>query len=194
MEWFITFLIVIACGIYVTVKTNKEMEAMFYSDGELYLKKRCAAAKGAIIIKRFYKEGATYKPAEIVHSGMIVGGAFLGSSHINEAHYESYGIKTDKYLMYYKGDKKNPIKRIHCSFDIPKNSVISKYCIREKLLLLENPDTKKLDSCDSKILYDSMKSGNKLMESHIIGKHLEQKFLTKEECEIIKSWIGGEIE
>lgn len=118
----------------------------------------------------------------------------MGSTHINEAHYESYGVTTDKYLMYYK-DTSKPIEKIVCSFDIPKNSAISKYCIDKNTILIQNPRAKKkLDNIENQMLYNSMASGNKSMENHIIGEHIEQKLLTKEECQTIKSWLGGEID
>lgn len=164
-----------------------------YMSKTLYVKKRGAVAKKSIIIKRFYKEGATYKPAEIVYSGMTIGGVSVGSAHINEAHYESHGVRTEKFLMYY-GDESKPIEKIVCSVDIPKNSAISKYCVDKNTILVKNPNAKeKLDSIDSQILYNNMASGNKSMESHIIGQHLEQKLLSKKECQTIISWIGGEI-
>lgn len=194
MELLFVLLITIGCGIFCMVQSDIENKTMEYSSCSqiLYLKKRSAIAKKNIKIKRFYKEGVTYKPEEIVYSGMSIGGAFTGSAHINEAHYESFGIKTDKYLMYYK-DEKKPIEKIVCSFDISQNSVISKYCTGTTIIL-ENPDAKELNRVDAQIICDSMKNGNKIVESSIIGQHLEQKQLTKKECEIIKSWIGGEIE
>lgn len=179
---------------FATYKINTMTEKyVSYASKTLLVKKRSAIAKKSIILKRFYKEGATYKPAEIVYSGMTVGGVSVGSAHVNEAHYESYGIKTDKFLMYY-GEESKPIEKIVCTFDIPQNSAISKYCINKNTILVKNPDgEEKLDSTHSQMLYNNMASGNKAMEAHIIGQHLEQKFLSKKECQTIISWIGGEI-
>lgn len=154
----------------------------------LYLHKHSILAKKRIIIKRFYRSYAKYKPAEIVHSGMIVGGAFLGSSHINEAHYELSGYKTDKYLLYYENDKQ-PIERIVCDFEISKNSTISQYLINKHTILVKNPDAKKLDKN-----YLIAVTGDTQLLTHAIGEQQEQECLSKKECERIKSWASGKIE
>lgn len=183
-----------ALSIYIIYKKETaKSNYVSYVDKTLYLKQRGLPAGKSIIIKRFYKEGATYKPAEIVYSGMTIGGVSVGSAHINEAHYESHGVRTDKFLMYYEEESK-PIEKIVCSFDIPQNSVISKYCIDKNTILVRNPNAEEnLDRINSQMLYDNMVSGNKSMEYHIIGNHLEQKLLSKEDCQAIKSWVGGEI-
>ncbi|MBQ6884119.1 MAG: hypothetical protein IJN56_00095 [Clostridia bacterium] len=174
-------------------KETAKSNYVSYGNKTLYLKQRGFPAGKSIVIKRFYKEGATYKPAEIVYSGMTIGGVSVGSAHINEAHYESHGIKTEKFLMYYE-DETKPIERIECTFNISKDSAISKYAINKNTILVKEPSAKdNLDGIEKQMLYDNMASGNKAMEAHIIGQHLEQKLLSKKDCQTIKSWIGGEI-
>lgn len=187
MQWFLIIIVIIIIFIYNIITETKVMSYVA-NEKTLYLHKHSILAKKSIIIKRFYRSYAEYKPAEIVHSGMMVGGAFLGSSHINEAHYELSSYKTDKYLLYYENDKQ-PIERIVCDFEISKNSTISKYHINKHTILVKNPDAKELDKN-----YLIAVTGNTQLLTHAIEGQREQECLTKEECKKIKSWVIGEIE
>lgn len=188
--------VLIGGGLSIYLVTKKEEEkknCISYRNKTLYLKQRNRIAGGSIIIKRFYKVGAVYKPAEIVYSGMTVGGVSVGSAHINEAHYETRNEKTDKFLMYYEDDSK-PIEKIVCSFDIPQDSSIKKYCIDKNTIVIKQITAKdEMNKTEKEILLNNMASGNQSMAYHIVGEHFKQKYLSKNDCQTIKSWVSGEI-
>lgn len=177
-------------------RKNKSQECAYYDKDQktLYLKKRNKTTQMLILLKRFYKEGATFKPAEIVYTGMTVGGVSVGSAKVNDAHYESYGIKTDKFLMYYE-DESKPIEKIVYENTIPQNSVVKKFCINENTILIMSPTAMaEMTQREKLSLANSIISGNKTLEMMQIGDFLEKKFLTYSECNTIKSWVGGKID
>lgn len=194
---YLAMAVIFAVWIALYCRRKKKSQTGAYYDKDqktLYLKKRNATTQKLILLKRYYKEGATFKPAEIVYTGMTVGGVSVGSAKVNDAHYESYGIKTDKFLMYYE-DESKPIEKIVYDHTISQHSVVKKFCINENTILIMSPTAMaEMTQREKLSLAKSIISGNKTLEMMQIGDFLEKKFLTYSECNTIKSWVGGKVD
>lgn len=182
--------------IYIPLN-KKQSEALTqssqYSSKTLYLKKRGRVSESAIVLKRFYKGSAKFEPTKLEFSGMTFGGVTTGTIHVDEAHYESYGIRTDKFILCYN-DTSAPIEKIVCEFDIPSNSPIAKYCIDKNTILLMPPEARKnMSYGDEAIISKAIEDDNQALLLRRIGEFEEQKQLSQSECKLIKAWIGGRI-
>lgn len=187
----------IAWPIIYIVLLKKQNEALAqdaqYSSKTLHLKKRGQVSESAIVLKRFYRGAAKFEPTKLEFSGMSIGGYTTGTVRVDEAHYESYGVRTDKFILCYNNED-SPIERIVCDFDIPSNSPIAKYCIDKNTILLTPPDARhQMSDADDIIISRAIAENNQPLLHHRIGEFEEQKLLSHSECKLIKSWIGGRI-
>lgn len=161
------------------------------ADKTLRLHKKGSFLKESVTMKRYIRTNATYKPAEIVYTGATVGGITTGGIHVNEAHYETSGTRTDKFGLYFNNCQ---VKRIVCDFEIKDHPAINKFKTDKNTLVLTYEGAKEEMGGLSKEMYKkAVVKGDLGMQYHLLNNQIEESMLSHNDCKNVLKWIVGKI-